>query len=312
MLVSFKVGDKVSHVALVKMQKMGSTATGGVFVRGSIQDNSGIMNFISFSQDIADFFKENTVSVLQVAGTIQADRYSQDGARQMMLEHVGLPPEEVDLSHLIPYTPRDIGEYQQKLQSLIESVTKRHLSELLREVFQGELFTRFSKNPAAMKHHHAYIGGLLEHSVDVAGMARAMAAQCDGIDVDLVITGSLLHDIGKIKEISPDIGFEYTDVGRFVGHLVLGAMMVEKAMAKVKDFPRQDAMELMHILLAHHGTVDKGSPVASSTRESLIVHYADEVNAVLSQFVQPDLGEKTEWQYNKMLGHQIFVRNNRS
>ena len=310
MLGSFKVGDKVCHVAIVKMQKAGTTATGGVFVRGSLQDNSGTMSFISFSQEVSDFFKDNTASVLTVCGTIQLDRYSQDGARQMIVERVSLPADEADLSHLIPYTPRNIVEYQKKLGDLIALVERRHIHELLKEIFQGDVFNRFSKNPAAMKHHHAYIGGLLEHSVDVANLAVAMAKQCEGINLDLIIAGGLLHDIGKIKEISPDIGFEYTDVGRFVGHLVLGAMLVEKALAKIKDFPRQDAVELMHILLSHHGTVDKGSPVASSTKESLLVHYADEVNAIMNQFDQTEQSDKSEWQYNKMLGHQIFIRAN--
>ena len=158
-------------------------------------------------------------------------------------------------------------------------------------------------NPAGMKLHHAYIGGLLQHSVDVADLAVAMADRIEGMDKDLVIAGALLHDIGKIKEISAEIGFPYTNAGRFMGHIAMTSMMVQEAAFKL-NIPAQRLEQLQHILLSHHGENEKGSPVACATREAFIVHYADEINAVMNQFEQRE--GKGAWEFNRMLGRNIL------
>ncbi|BBB92812.1 MAG TPA: HD domain-containing protein [Methylomusa anaerophila] len=308
MLHEFRVGDQIRHVSFLRLQKSGVAASGGMFARGSLSDKSGTLNFITFNQEVVEFLKELSSQVVVVHGTVQADRYGGDGARQVVVERLELPTEDEDLSHLIPSTTKDIDFYKQLLQELIAGISKPHLKGLLTSLFSGDTYKKFVKSPAAMSYHHAYTGGLLEHSVDVARLAQAMARECPGVEPDFVVAGALLHDIGKIRELSPDVGFEYTEVGRYIGHLTLGALMVEKVMTKVQDFPRQDALNLMHILLSHHGSMDKGSPVGCVTKESLIVHYADELNAVLNQFDELEKNNKGEWQYHKMLGRQVRVK----
>lgn len=152
--------------------------------------------------------------------------------------------------------------------------------------------------------HHAYLGGLLQHSVDVTALAVAMAGQIEGADKDLVIAGALLHDIGKIKEISTEIGFPYTNEGRLLGHITMSCLMVQEAAAKLR-IPASRLEQLQHVLLSHHGDNEKGSPVACATREAFIVHYADELNAVMNQFDEPE--GKGTWEYNRMLGRNILT-----
>ena len=158
-----------------------------------------------------------------------------------------------------------------------------------------------------MRLHHAYIGGLLEHSVDVARLAKAMATEIGAVDMDLIVTGALLHDIGKLSELSSDLGFEYTNAGRMLGHVSMGAMLVERTIASQSDFPDDDAQHLLHILLSHHGKVENGAPVACVTKESFIVHHADELNSILNQFTPASAQDKTPWRYVKMLGRYIRV-----
>ena len=115
---------------------------------------------------------------------------------------------------------------------------------------------------------------------------------------------ALLHDIGKIREISAEIGFPYTSEGRLLGHITMSCMMVQEAAAKLR-LPSSRLEQLQHILLSHHGDNEKGSPVACSTREAFVVHYADEINAVMNQFDVHD--GKSAWEFNRMLGRNILV-----
>jgi 3'-5' exoribonuclease len=290
----------------MRLQKAGQSSNGGVFARGTVEDNSGTLSFICFDRETVELLKEiNGVTPLVIFGIVQADRYSTDGSVQVLVRRAEPVNDNDDLSHLLPYTPKDIEEYKGRLEGLIAGVSKIHLQELLRAILSGKTYASYVKHTAAMRLHHAYIGGLLEHSVDVARLAKAMAIEIGNVDVDLVVTGALLHDIGKLEELSGGMGFEYTDLGRMIGHVSLGAMRVERTIFAQADFPPEDAQALLHILLSHHGKVENGAPVACVTKESFIVHYADELNSVLSQFA--DSEGKTNWRYAKMLNRYIRV-----
>ena len=165
------------------------------------------------------------------------------------------------------------------------------------------IYDKFIMNPAGMRMHHAYIGGLLQHSVDVAGIAIALAEQIGNVDKDLVVAGALLHDIGKLREISSQIGFPYTNEGRLLGHIAMSVMMVQDAAAKLK-LPQARLEQLQHILLSHHGETEKGSPVVCATKEAFIVHYADEIDAIMNQFETYD--DKSQWEFNKMMQRYLL------
>lgn len=185
------------------------------------------------------------------------------------------------------------------------------LRELLHEVFSGSRWEQFVRNPAAKSFHHAYIGGLLEHSVDVAETSLAIAATVPGTDRDMVIAGALLHDIGKIDEISPDIGFAYTEAGHLLGHITSGVLLIDAVASRVQFLSEADRKSLLHIVLSHHGSREKGSPVGYATQEAVIVHYADEMNAVLQQFSTTGEKEGQLWSYNKMLGSMIRLKDSK-
>lgn len=156
-----------------------------------------------------------------------------------------------------------------------------------------------------MKLHHAYLGGLLQHSVDVTELALAMAEAIGNTDKDLITAGALLHDIGKVKEISSGMGFPYTTEGRLLGHITMSVLMVREAALELK-MPATAMQQLEHIILSHHGDQEKGSPMACATKEAFIVHYADEVNSIMNQF---DVKEsKSAWEYNNMMKRYLMVK----
>lgn len=309
MLADFKVGDKIKHICLCKVQKVGTSSNGGVFARGMIQDNSASLPFICFDSHTVEQLKNlSTSKAFVVYATIDVNRYANDGSLQAMIQKIEEPLAKDDLSHLLASGDVDVKAYEKKLEDLLESLIDPDIKRLLTEILQGNLYQEYKTNPAGMSYHHAYIGGLFEHSIDVAQLALAMGEQIGKVDKDLIIAGALLHDIGKLKEISSDIGFPYTVEGKLVGHISLGAMMISEYAAKLSPaMPQERLQEVLHIVLSHHGAPDKGSPMACKTKEAFIVHYADELDSIMNKFRHPE--GTGEWQYSKMLSREIQIAN---
>lgn len=299
MISDFKAGTKVCQAVLLRVQKIGNSSNGGVFARGLLEDNSGKIPFIVFEAGIVDKMRSmEGPRVMMVGGMVDINKFSNDMTLQLVLQRMEEIMPEDDITHLLPNGDFDHQEYENKLQKLIKGVMTPGIRLLLENIFSGSLYDKFLINPAGMRLHHAYIGGLLQHSVDVAGIAQALAESIGGVDKDLIVAGALLHDIGKLREISSDIGFPYTMEGRLLGHVAMSAVMVQEAAAKAK-VTGPKLQQLLHIVLSHHGEQEKGSPVACATKESFIVHYADEIDAIMNQFSKNE--GKNPWEYNKML-----------
>ena len=304
MIKDFKAGVKIIQPALVRVQKIGNSSNGGVFARGLLEDNSGRIPFICFEAGLVDKLRQmEGAEAFMVSGAVDINKFSNDMALQVVVQKFdNLLPED-DITNLLPKGNFNEKEYITRLQNLIKTVRNPGLRALLETIFSGAVYDKFIMNPAGMRMHHAYIGGLLQHSVDVAGIAIALAEQIGNVDKDLVVAGALLHDIGKLREISSQIGFPYTNEGRLLGHITMSVMMVQEAAAKLK-LPQARLEQLQHILLSHHGDNEKGSPVVCATKEAFIVHYADEIDAIMNQFETYD--DKSPWEFNKMMQRYLL------
>ena len=304
MIKDFKAGSKIIQPALVRVQKIGNSSNGGVFARGLLEDNSGRIPFICFEAGLVDKLRQlEGAEAFMVSGAVDINKFSNDMALQVVVQKFdNLLPED-DITNLLPKGNFNEQEYITRLQNLIKTVRNPGLRALLETIFSGNLYDKFIMNPAGMRMHHAYIGGLLQHSVDVAGIAIALAEQIGNVDKDLVVAGALLHDIGKLREISSQIGFPYTNEGRLLGHIAMSIIIVQEAAAKLK-LPAARLEQLQHILLSHHGDNEKGSPVECATKEAFIVHYADEIDAIMNQFETYD--DKNTWEYNKMMQRYLL------
>ena len=304
MLNDLKAGQKMCQAALVRVQKVGNSSNGGVFARGTLEDNGGHLAFICFDAVLVEKMRNlEGPTAYMVGGDVDINKFANDMSLQLIIKRLEELVPGDDISNLVPHGDFDVEAYKNKLTNYIKAVRTPTLRKLLETIFSGNTYDAFVHNPAGMKLHHAYIGGLLQHSVDVTELAVAMADRIENVDKDLVIAGALLHDIGKIKEISAEIGFPYTNAGRFMGHIAMTSLMVQEAALKL-NMPAQRLEQLQHILLSHHGENEKGSAIACATREAFIVHYADEINAVMNQFEQRE--GKGAWQYNRMLGRNIL------
>jgi 3'-5' exoribonuclease len=213
-----------------------------------------------------------------VSGQVEEYR----GALQVRVNDI-VPHELEDLAEYMPASRRRREELIDELQRLIRSIKNPHLKYLLKEILGApEAQDEFFEAPAAKLYHHACVGGLLEHSLDVVRVALVAAKRYGEVDRDLVATVALLHDIGKIESYERQGGmFDFTDAGRLLGHIYVGAARVDRAISRIEGFPEELRLRVVHAILSHHGEREKGSPVVPRTAEAIVVHYADNLDGSL-------------------------------
>ena len=306
MIENIKAGERITQAVLLRLQKVGNSSNGGVFARGTVEDNTGKIQFIAFERDIVNRLRDlDAPKAFMISGPVDIVKYSSTLALQVVIQKLDNIMPEDDISNLVPTGSFNQDVYKNKMETLINSVKTPSLSMLLKKVFSGQFYDEFCKNPAGMKMHHAYLGGLLQHSVDVAELALAMASVIGNTDKDLITAGALLHDIGKVREISSGMGFPYTTEGRLLGHITMSVLMVRETALELK-IPGTALQQLEHIILSHHGEQEKGSPMACATKEAFIVHYADEVNSIMNQFDVKD--SKSSWEFNNMMKRYLMMK----
>jgi 3'-5' exoribonuclease len=208
------------------------------------------------------------------------------GALQVRVHDI-VPYELEDLSKYLPGSRRTRQELIEELQRLISSIKNRYLKLLLKEILgTPEAQTEFFEAPAAKLYHHACVGGLLEHSLDIARLVHVASQRYPEMNRDLVATVALLHDIGKIESYARKGGmFDFTDTGRLLGHIYVGAARVDQAISRIEGFPEELRLRVIHAILAHHGERAKGSPVTPRTPEAIALHYADNLDGSLRGWV---------------------------
>ena len=186
----------------------------------------------------------------------------------------------VNPADFFPASERDPQEMLAELREIVRSVGNPHIRALLELFFSDEeIARRYAKAPAAKFIHHAYLGGLIEHVLSVCRMCRLAASHYKSVDLDLLLAGAVLHDIGKIYELSYDRGFAYTSDGQLLGHIVIGVRMVEEKLAQLPDFPPRLRTLLLHLILSHHGSLEFGSPKLPLFPEALLLHFLDDLDA---------------------------------
>jgi 3'-5' exoribonuclease len=207
---------------------------------------------------------------------------------------------------------RSPDELWRELEDVIRSVSNRHLQQLLFRVFSDpEVEHEFKVAPAARSMHHAYRSGLLEHTLSMAKLSGVVAEHY-GVDRDMVVVGSLLHDVGKVWELEISTSIEYTDDGRLLGHLAMEVLYVDSKIRELAAFPDELRRQLLHLLLAHHGEYEYGSPRRPKTPEALLVHAVDNLDSrMAAMFEAIDGSGETEeaWSpFSRILNRSVYRR----
>lgn len=191
-----------------------------------------------------------------------------------------LTDEEVDFSDFFPCADRDVDEMWNELTSTIDQLGNVHLKALLQSIFADEqIASRFRMAPAAKNIHHACRGGLLQHVLSLCSLARLTAAHYPNVDLDLVLAGAIVHDIGKIEELTYARSFGYSSEGQLLGHIIIGLRMVGEKLNRLPDFPVRLRTLLEHMIISHHGELEFGSPKVPLFPEALLLHHLDNLDS---------------------------------
>jgi 3'-5' exoribonuclease len=189
-------------------------------------------------------------------------------------------PGEADKLDMLPATIQDVGQLWTQLETTVKSIANPDLKRLLDALLvDTELAQAYREAPAARQLHHAWLGGLLEHVVSLLGLADRVAAHYPLLDRDLLVTGVILHDIGKIRELEWETGFDYTVEGVLLGHIQMGVDLVEKTIAALPGFPERLRTLVLHMILSHHGKLEFGSPKLPMIPEALVLNFVDDLDA---------------------------------
>jgi 3'-5' exoribonuclease len=203
----------------------------------------------------------------------------------------------------------DVEGLQKCLIYLIKSVKNEHLKRLLEEIFvkDSEFYASFANATAAFQNHHVGRGGLFFHTISMTKVALNLISNYPKLDRDLVVTGCLIHDIGKVETYTDAPTFEYTEEGKLENHIVLGIKMLTRFIDRIPDFPKRLESILTHIIASHHGQLEYGSPVVPKFPEAMVVNFADEIDAKLNAaFEVLDGMEENTWERVGMLRGEIF------
>lgn len=192
-------------------------------------------------------------------------------------------PNEVDPADYFPQTTEDVEKLYARLREYVASVEHPWLRRLLASVIEDpDITPRLKRAPAAKSMHHAYLGGLLEHVVSLCGLCRVVAAHYPEADADLLLTGAILHDIGKTTELSYERAFGYSTEGLLLGHIVLELELITQKMDALEGFPSKMKTLMQHLLISHHGRYEFGSPKLPMFREALLLHYLDDLDSKMA------------------------------
>lgn len=307
---NLKEGDRFEDLFLVKTVKVGETRAGKPYLVLTVMDKSGELSGPVW--DNVEQMQSSCVAgeVVKIVGTVQSYR----DKLQLRIETISqINQAEIDPGYFFPASPRDREVMAKELQSLVRSVENPYLKKILDHFFKkSDWWASFQVAPAAKGIHHAYISGLLEHCLSVAKVADFLASHYEGVDRCLLVSGALLHDIGKLKELTMEGGLvDYTVPGRLKGHLVIGSEMVDQVAAKIRDFPQDLLEQLQHLILSHHGRQEFGSPTVPMTVEAFLLSFLDDLDAkmnVTEQLRRKMDSEQMSWtDYQRSLERFLYL-----
>jgi 3'-5' exoribonuclease len=304
-----KENDQVDSLFLVKEKSSGITKTGNAYLKLKLVDRSGEMEgrVWTLVENLAESFgKDDFVSIVGKAVSFQERLQLNINRIERVRE------EEILFSDFFPVTGKDVDEMFRSLLEISRRVKNPHLNQLLQLFWEDESFTKlFKMAPASKWLHHNYLGGLLEHTLSLAQLVLINASHYDGLNLDLLLTASILHDLGKVDELSYHRSFDYSDEGRLLGHIVLGVERVEEKIRQLPDFPKDLSTLLKHFLLSHHGQYIWGSPKRPMTLEAVMLHFLDDMDAKINgiqQFIKRQVPEGSRWSpYHRTFEQYFYV-----
>ena len=277
-LAGFEEGRLFDGYFLVLSKQLATTKTNKPYINLTLGDKTGSIEARIWDPGdprIAREFERG--DIMKARGC--ASRYND--RMQMKIDQIRLAlPGEVDKADMLPSTTYDVATLWRQLLGFVDSLANPHLKLLLTTLVDDPaLAVAYREAPAAKQLHNAWLGGLLEHVISLCTLADRVAPHYPLIDRDLLLTGVILHDIGKVRELSWEVGFEYTVEGMLLGHIQIGAALAERTIDSLPGFPPKLKTLVLHLILSHHGKLEFGSPKLPMIPEALVLNFIDDLDA---------------------------------
>jgi 3'-5' exoribonuclease len=302
-------GDSINDYFIAARKDLRSQVNGNKFLGMVFKDRTGEIGGILWNnaQSVARLFEVG--DVVNVRGNVTS---YQDRLQVRVDQVLPLRQEEYAPEDLVE-APADNLEKLAQFRAIIETIENKWLAKLVRNFLDDEpLMARFAGAAAGKKWHHASPGGLVRHCYEMARIAQTVCELFPGVDRDMLLTGVLVHDIGKLEEMSQDLFVDYTTAGKLIGHLEIGAEMVRAKMAAIPDFPENLRLQVLHCILAHHGELQNGSPVVPKTIEAMILYHCDNLDAqadALTRVMKETRERHEEWsEFLPLIDRQIWAK----
>ena len=306
-ITDIRTGDRVDDIFVLSEKILSQKKDGNNFLNVTLSDKTGTIKGVVW--DHVDQIAAGVTSgdFVHVIGGVSDYR----GTLQVVIKIMEpFPSDRIDPSDFLPQTSRDIEGMFKRLVKRMDSITTDYLKALIDAFFKDKEFVnKFKTAPAAKKMHHAYIGGLLEHTLSMTSLADKIAGHYSGIDRDLLIAGAILHDIGKVDEFEYQSKIDYSDKGRLLNHIVIGLKMVDEKLSEIKHFPEDQMLLLKHLIVSHHGTREFGSPEPPKTIEAVLLNYIDEIDSkvnAIRDFIASEDPDETWASYHRLLERHFY------
>jgi 3'-5' exoribonuclease len=272
--------QSITTFLLVCEKEIRSTKEGKPYLRLELGDKTGTIESRMWDQIEAVSREVEREDIVKVQGRVEIYRGKPQFSVQQMRK---AKPEEIDLADFLPSTKEDVEKLYQQLLAEAESIKNPWLKKLNASILSdSRVAPRYKRAPAAKVMHHAYLGGLLEHVVGLCGLAHQIAEHYPELDLDLLLTACILHDVGKLDELCYDRAIGYTTEGQLLGHIVMEIETVVNGIEKIEGFPPALKTVVQHLLISHHGQYEFGSPKLPMIREALVFHYMDDLDSKLA------------------------------
>lgn len=294
-------GETIRNVYLCKGKRSAETRNGKPYDNLILQDKTGTLDgkvWDPNSQGIADYDEKDFIEVF-------GDVINYNGNLQLNIRQIRKAEEgEYNPADYMPTTEKSVDGMYEELTAYIRQISNKYLRQVLEFYYiKDEAFIKkFKAHSAAKTVHHGFSGGLLEHTLSVTRMCDYFATSYSILNRDLLLSSAILHDIGKVKELSDFPDNDYTDEGQLIGHIVIGVEMIDDAIRSIPGFPEKLAHELKHCIVAHHGELEYGSPKKPALAEAVALNMADSTDAKLQTLTELFKGKTgTEWLgYNRL------------
>lgn len=306
-------GESIEEIFLLTERQLRANRNADLYLLAQLRDRTAQISGLLWNISEDSVAHINAGDYVRVRGKVQ----SFQGNLQIILTHItSVDINEVDPADYIPETDHDAEQLFVRLREILLAIDDPHLRTLM-ECFliDDEILNGLALAPAGVKLHHAYQGGLLVHIVNVLETAQRIGDLYPKVNLNLLLVGIFLHDIGKLRELGYETSFSYTDEGQLLGHLLLGVEMLNEKLPLVEQmlgepFPRETALRIKHMILSHHGSYEFGSPKLPMTPEAIALHHLDNLDAKTNEFmniIESDPNSQSNWTpYSAGMQRKLF------